>query len=150
MGAPDTYRRHAWDDDETNDGQWPYRVWQILGTDLLNAAGHPAGNPEDETISHEISLNSASTDYQLGSINLLTNGDMAKIAKAFMQPSEIADITLTAGSVLATVTSEDKVQLRSHADGTLSYSYSANGTGFWCTANGSAGSWGDSSPVFRI
>ncbi len=149
MGAPDTYRRHAWDDDETNDEQWPYRV-KFSGTDLLGNVDIPAGNPEDETISHEISLNSASTDYQLGSINLLTNGDMAKIAKAFkMQPSEIAGITLTAGSVTSDGPSEGQIAIAlTCPDGTLSYSYSANGTGFWCTANGSAGSWGDSSPVF--
>jgi hypothetical protein len=26
MGAPGEYRAHAWDDDESNDEQWPYRV----------------------------------------------------------------------------------------------------------------------------
>ena len=26
MGAPTTYWRHAWDDNVTNDEQWPYQV----------------------------------------------------------------------------------------------------------------------------
>lgn len=26
LAAPDKYNRNAWDDDETNDEQWPYRV----------------------------------------------------------------------------------------------------------------------------
>ena len=26
VGAPNTYNRHQWDDDITNDPQWPYEV----------------------------------------------------------------------------------------------------------------------------
>lgn len=34
MGAPTAYWHHPWDDSDTNDEQWPYRV-QFVGTDLL-------------------------------------------------------------------------------------------------------------------
>jgi hypothetical protein len=33
-GAPTTYWRHAWDDDDTNDEQWPYQV-KFNNTNLL-------------------------------------------------------------------------------------------------------------------
>ena len=34
LAAPDKYNRNAWDDDETNDEQWPYRV-KFSGTDIV-------------------------------------------------------------------------------------------------------------------
>ena len=34
LAAPDQYNRNAWDDDETNDEQWPYRV-KFSGTDIV-------------------------------------------------------------------------------------------------------------------
>lgn len=34
LAAPDQYNRNVWDDDETNDEQWPYRV-KFSGTDIV-------------------------------------------------------------------------------------------------------------------
>ncbi|MCR5180159.1 MAG: DUF4859 domain-containing protein, partial [Bacteroidaceae bacterium] len=34
MGAPTAYWRHPWDDDDTNDEQWPFRV-RFENTNLL-------------------------------------------------------------------------------------------------------------------
>lgn len=148
LGAPDTYNRQAWDDDETNDEQWPYRV-TFSGTDLLGNVTIPEGSPEDITISHNVSCDASSSDYQLGSLNLLSNGDMGKIAKAFkMQPSEIVAATLAAGDVTSAGPAEGQIAVAlTNPDGSLSYSYSANGTGFWVAADGSASSWGEA-PVY--
>lgn len=148
MGAPDTYNRNAWDDDELTDEQWPYQV-KFSGTDLLGNVDIPAGDPEDVALSHETSLDYASADYQLATMNLLNNGDMAKIAKAFkMQPAEIAAATLAAGTVPADGPADGQVAIAlTNPDGSLSYAYSANGTGFWIAADGSASTWG-SAPVY--
>jgi hypothetical protein len=148
LGAPDTYNRQAWDDDETNDEQWPYRV-SFSGTDLLGNVTIPEGAPEDITISHEVSCDASSAEYLLGSLNLLNNGDMGKIAQAFkMQPSEIAAATLAAGDVTAEGPAEGQIAVAlTNPDGSLSYSYSANGTGFWVAADGSASSWGEA-PIY--
>lgn len=35
MGAPEQYISHAWNEDETDDAQCPYKV-KFEGTDLLN------------------------------------------------------------------------------------------------------------------
>ena len=101
LAAPDKYNRNAWDDDETNDEQWPYRV-KFSGTDLLGNVTIPEGAPTDLETSLEVSLDASSESYPLHTFNLLNNGVMEKIAKAFkLQPSEIASATLEAGDVKA-------------------------------------------------
>lgn len=148
LGAPSTYNREGWDDDETNDEQWPYEV-SFSNTDLLGNVTIPTGSPEDITLSHSVNLDASSADYVLGTMNLLNNGDMGKIAKAFkIQPAEIAAGTLAAGSVTANGPTEGKIAIaNTNPDGSISYAYSANGTGFWIMADGTAGKWGDS-PVY--
>lgn len=153
MGAPDKYNRNAWDDDETNDEQWPYRV-KFSGTDLLGNVVIPEGDPTDATASLEVSLDAGSEDYPLHTFNLLSDGDvMEKIAKAFkMQPSEIAGATLDAGTVKAdgfNGPANGKVAVGlTNPDGSISYAYSANGIGFWIAADGAAGVWGDGTVVY--
>lgn len=151
LAAPDKYNRNAWDDDETNDEQWPYRV-KFLGTDLLGNVTIPEGNPTDVETSLEVSLDASSESYPLHTFNLLNDGVMEKIAKAFkLQPSEIASATLEAGVVKAegfTGPADGKVAVGlTNPDGSVSYAYSANGIGFWIAADGTASSWGDA-PIY--
>lgn len=148
LGAPTIYNRHAWDDDETNDEQWPYRV-KFAGTDLLGNVEVPAGEPESIALDHTLACDATSADYVQGTLRLLDNGDMGRIAKAFkMQPAEIAAATLAAGSVPEGGPADGQVAVAlTNPDGSLSYAYSANGTGFWIAADGSASSWG-SAPVY--
>lgn len=151
LAAPDKYNRNAWDDDETNDEQWPYRV-KFSGTDLLGNVTIPEGDPTDLETSLEVSLDASSESYPLHTFNLLNEGVMQKIAKAFkLQPSEIASATLEAGTVKADGFSgpaEGKVAVGlTNPDGKVSYAYSANGIGFWIAADGTASSWGDA-PIY--
>lgn len=151
LAAPDKYNRNAWDDDETNDEQWPYRV-KFSGTDLLGNVTIPEGDPTDLETSLEVSLDASSESYPLHTFNLLNEGVMQKIAKAFkLQPSEIASATLDAGTVKADGFSgpaEGKVAVGlTNPDGKVSYAYSANGIGFWIAADGTASSWGDA-PIY--
>ena len=151
LAAPETYNRHAWNDDETKDEQWPYRV-KFSGTDLLGNVTIPDGDPTDATVELEASLDASDANYPLKTFNLLNAGAMETIAKAFkLQPSEIAGATLDAGTVTAegfTGPADGKVAVGlTNPDGTVSYAYSANGIGFWIAADGSASSWG-SAPVY--
>ena len=151
LAAPDKYNRNAWDDDETNDEQWPYRV-KFSGTDLLGNVTIPEGDPTDVETSLEVSLDASSESYPLHTFNLLNDGVMEKIAKAFkLQPSEIAGATLDAGTVKAAGFSgpaDGKVAVgMTNPDGKVSYAYSANGIGFWIAADGTASSWGDA-PIY--
>lgn len=151
LAAPDQYNRNPWDDDETTDEQWPYRV-KFSGTDLLGNVTIPDGDPTDVATSLEVSLDASSDSYPLKTFNLLNEGVMETIAKAFkMQPSEIAGATLDAGTVSAegfAGPSDGQVAVGlTNPDGTVSYAYSANGIGFWIAADGSASSWG-SAPIY--
>jgi hypothetical protein len=98
-----------------------------------------------------VKCDAASSDYVQGTLHLLRNGDMDKIARAFkLQPSEIVRVTLAAGSVASTGPSEGQIALAlTNPDGSLSYAYSANGLGFWIAADGSASSWGTAPAYFE-
>lgn len=151
MAAPGKYNRNAWDDDETNDEQWPYQV-KFSETDLLGNVTLPAGDPTDVTVDLSVNLDAASPDYPLHTFNLLSEGVMTKVAKAFkMQPSDIAGATVDDATVRTegfTGPADGKVAVGlTNPDGSLSYAYSANGIGFWIAADGSASFWGDS-PVY--
>lgn len=147
VGAPKRYRSQAWDDNGKNDEQWPYEI-SIENTDLLGNVTIPDGEPEDVALSHELSLDSSRDIYELGSMNLLDNGDMIAIAKAFrLQPSAISSVTLSKVGTSGPADGQVAVGL-TQSDGSISYNYTANGTGFWCKANGDAGYWQDGVPVY--
>ena len=152
LAAPDKYNHNAWDDDETNDEQWPYRV-KFSGTDLLGNVTIPEGDPTDVETSLEVSLDASSESYPLHTFNLLNEGVMQKIAVAFkMQPSEIAAATLDDATVKAdgfNGPAEGKIAVGlTNPDGSISYAYSANGIGFWIAEDGSAGTWGDGTKIY--
>ncbi len=155
LGAPDTYNRHEWDDDMSDDEQWPYTV-KFSGSDLLGNVELEAGDPYDVTISLSADLDYTSTSYGLKTYNLLSEGVMAKIAQALkLQPAEIASATLDAATASAAYAadaswtpSEGQVAVGiTNPDGTISYAYSANGIGFWIEKDGTGSSWG-SSPIY--
>ena len=142
--TPETYLQHLWDEDNTNDEQWPFRV-KFTGSDLfgnLNFDG--TETPQSITLEHDITT-SAAAGYG-GSFYTLDDDDIIAIAKAFvMQPSEIvASIPADRANVQT-----GKVKLAAVLpDGSLSYNYTANGYGFWYGADGSVQSWGSNSYVY--
>ena len=148
VGAPTEYNRQYWNDDESDDIQWPYEV-SFEGTGILGNVDIPEGDPEDVSIDLTVSCDASTNAYELGSINLLKNGVMEKMAKAFkIQPSEIAAATQTPAVNQTATPSEGKVVIGlANASGTISYTYTAN-VGFWCNSTGSPVSWGNSQAVF--
>jgi hypothetical protein len=78
------------------------------------------------------------------SYNLLDNGQMETIGKAFkMQPAEIVAAIIPRSDAGVTPT-EGKIAFGlTQPDGTVSYDYSANGIGFWMTAQGARTGWGN-------
>ncbi len=147
--TPERYLQHLWDEDDTNDEVWPYRV-KFTGTDLFGKLNFD-GTETPESITKEISLTtSASAGY--GGTSLTLDDDIIlDIARALvMQPSDIvAAISPDFNNVR---TSKVKF-LAVKADGTLDESYqskdadsyySANGFGFWFDETGAVNSWGNS------
>ena len=65
-----------------------------------------------------------------------------------MQPATLAGNTLPIAADTEQLPKEGKVVLGLlQPNGNITYKYTAN-VGFWCTAEGNAGSWGNTSPVY--
>lgn len=140
VGAPSTYTPHAWDEKESNDDQWPYKV-AFTNTDLLgNVVIDPNETPEDLTLTYDISFAADGTNYSGKIVSLNSNGDIAKVAKALvMQPAAIAANMLGAKET----PQEGKIAFAAvEPDGTLNYNTTANGLGFWFDSAGNVINWG--------
>lgn len=142
MGAPGQYKSQVWNDDESDDEQWPYKV-KFEGTDLLgNFNIDETAVPKDITLTFDVKCNAASADYPQGTINLQSNQELAQ---AFVLKPAVMEGKLVA---VGTEPAEDKIAIAlQQADGTLGYTATAN-NGFWCEANGNIGSWGDTAPIY--
>ena len=136
--TPETYLQHLWDEDNSNDEQWPYRI-KFSGTDLFGKLNFDGSEtPQSIVIEHEIST-SAAAGYG-GTSYALEDDDIIAVAKALViSPS---DIVAAIPTDRANVQS-GKVKIAAVLpDGTLSYNYTANGYGFWYGADGTVQSWG--------
>ncbi|TRZ45036.1 DUF4859 domain-containing protein [Robertkochia solimangrovi] len=136
-GAPNTYKSHPWDDDESNDDQWPYKV-KFENTDLLgNLNFDENATPEDTSITFDISFPFSEESYN-GTTVTLSGNTLSQLAQAFViQPSEITaamDDTITFYAV--------------ESDGNLNEETTANGYGHWFDANGDVTSWGSDAVLF--
>lgn len=149
MGAPSKYETHPWNDNEADDVQWPYKV-KFEGTDLLgNFYIDETANPKNETFTYNITCDAATAGYDLGTINLKTNGDLQKLAQAFvMKPEVLSGNILDIANETTTEPKEGKIALGlTQKDNSLSFTYSAN-SGFYCTAEGNRGSWSNNDPIW--
>ncbi len=140
LGAPTTYEAHPWDEKESNDDQWPYKV-KFSNTDLLgNITIDPDKTPEDLTLTYNISFVADASAYSGTTVNLNSNGDISKVAAALsMQPSAIIGALLEAKET----PQEGKIAFAAvEPDGSLNYNTTANGLGFWFDSNGGVIGWG--------
>ena len=140
LGAPNSYLPNAWDEKESNDDQWPYTV-RFTNTDLLgNITINPNDTPKDLTLTYNVSFAADATAYTGTTVNLTTNGDIAKVAQALvLQPSAITGALLAAKATPA----EGKIAYAAvEPTGTLNYNTTANGYGFWFDSTGNVIGWG--------
>lgn len=136
-GAPGSYMPHAWDEDQTNDDQWPYKVkfsnTNIYGEVIFDGTEEPA----DLTLIYDVDFPYSETEY-IGATHQLDAGDLAKVAEAFvLQPSEI----------LSKLEQEIKFYAV-ESSGALNATTTANGYGHWFSSNGDVTNWGGSAAVF--
>jgi hypothetical protein len=149
VATPDTYNRHAWNDDESDDEQWPYEV-SFAGT---NVSGHinidPDAEPQNVSLSYDLKCDAAFSEYVIGTLDLANNGALEKIAQAFaLQLATLAGSTLPISNGQTATPAEGKIAFGlQQPDGTISYSYTAN-AGFYCTADGRQGSWNNGDPIW--
>lgn len=142
LGAPSTYLTHAWDEKESNDDQWPYKV-KFTNTDLLgNITIDPNATPQNLTLTYDLSFAADADNYSGTTVNLNDNGDISKVAQALsLQPSAITAAMLAAKASPA----EGKIAFAAiEPDASLNYNTTANGYGFWHSSTGSVIDWGTS------
>ena len=140
LGAPTTYRSHAWDEDELNDEQWPYRL-QFTATDLLgNIAIEPDAEAEDITLTYSLTFPADGVAYSGATVDMISNNDLIKVAEAFkLQGSAIGGMMLEAKATAR----EGKIAFAAvEPGGVLNYNTTANGYGFWFDSQGGVIGWG--------
>jgi hypothetical protein len=137
LAAPDTYTSHAWDDDETNDVQWPYQV-KFENTGVFGEFNiDTTKEPTDVTLTYNFECNSSFEAYEIGRFDLKAKEDLAQ---AFvMKPTVMEGLLLPIGEE----PQEGKIVIAlAQPDGTYNYTSNAS-PGFWCHIDGSLGGWSE-------
>lgn len=128
-GAPQQHWRHAWDDDNTNDEQWPYMV-QFENTNLLGVYTNPI---HDVTLTYNITMDPLS-DYTATTVSL----NSSRICEAFaMSPEAIAN------ALGSTIT-----YYAINPDGSLDANSTAIAPGHWYAKTGATAAWGANAYVY--
>lgn len=128
-GAPQSHWKHPWDDDNSNDEQWPYEV-QFENTNLLGIFNNPI---HDDTLTFHITMTPAA-DYSAQTVAL----NASRIGEAFaMSPEEIS---AALGSSV--------VYYGIDTDGSLNPNSTANAPGHWYGNDSQIVNWGNSAYVF--
>lgn len=135
MGASKTYVQSPWDEKETTDAQYPYKV-KFSGTDLKgNFDIDENAEPSDVTITLTAKCNASSGEYVQGALDLSANKNLAKAFS--LQPSSIVAKLQEVGAEPA----EGKIVWACRqSNGSYSYNSTAN-NGFWCDTNGDNVGW---------
>ncbi len=136
-GAPNTYAPHPWDENESNDDQWPYKV-KFTNTTLYGDIVFDGTEvPADLTLTYDVKFPFSSVTYPGGTVQL-SDSDLIKMAKAFvLQPSAISS---SIGSSVKFYGVE--------SNGTLNPTPTANGLGHWFAGNGDVITWGTNAMVY--
>ena len=134
------YVVHPWDEKELTDEQFPYKV-KFENTDLLgNITIDPDAEPQDLTLTYNVTFAASDADYNGASVSVSENGDLTKIAQALaMQRSQLTSNMLSAKAE----PQEGKIAFAAvKPNGSLDYNTTANGYGFWFDSLGNPIGWG--------
>ncbi len=131
-GAPKTYWPHAWDEDATNDEQWPYKV-KFNGTNIYGVIEFtPEDQPHDTSFVYDLSFPADASGYTGTTVSI----DIVKLCYAFV----LSATEITSNIGLPSTTKKIKFY-GVNSDGSLVTGATANGLGHWFDANGDVCSW---------
>lgn len=136
-GAPTIHWRHAWDDDATNDEQWPYQV-KFENTNLYGIFDFkPEDVPTNVTISNNLTLTPITANTNpYPSTPLQPNWE--SVCKAFCL--QLSEIKSAFGSSIK--------YCAINPDETNNFNSTANAPGHWFNNNGYTTNWGNNSYIF--
>jgi uncharacterized repeat protein (TIGR02543 family) len=128
-GSPQEHWKHAWDDNDSNDEQWPYQV-QFENTDLLGKFSTPIHN---ETLTYDVLMDPMTT-YTATSVSL----NSSLISEAFAMSPD--DMMKNLGTKI--------IYNGLNPDGSLNSTSTATAPGHWFSNTGQTVAWGASAYVF--
>ncbi|RPJ55090.1 MAG: DUF4859 domain-containing protein, partial [Dehalococcoidia bacterium] len=131
-GAPTSYWMHGWDEEATNDEQWPYKV-KFSGTNLYGVIEFTEDDvPHDTTFVYNVSFPASATAYSGTTISI----DLVKLSYAFVLSG--TEITSNIGQPSST----KKIKFYGvNSNGTLATTPTATGYGHWFDASGNVCNW---------
>lgn len=131
-GAPTTYWMHGWDEDATNDEQWPYKV-KFSGTNLYGVIEFTEDDvPHDTTFIYNVSFPASAGAYSGTTVSI----DVTKLCYAFVLSG--TEITSNIGQPSST----KKIKFYGvNSNGTLATAPTATGYGHWFNASGDVCNW---------
>lgn len=148
QGSPEVYMSHGWDEDETNDPQFPYAI-TLEGAALANFV-----EPMEATYADKdgvlvgtlnLSINAANEDWVAATYDIAEQAvadffglNVSAISDAIVQPIVGEKQTAQEGKI---------VVFNEQSDGSLSDMPTAN-VGYWLDKNGDAVNWGDNQVVY--
>lgn len=151
MGAPDTYNRVPWNDNETDDEQWPYTI-TLEGSDVYGY--YEPSMPEYEkvdantlNVSYDLSVDPNDGEWVAGGLNLMSTEMSEFLGVAFNEMAGLMDVP-HAGVAVEKIDGKIVVFNR-NADGSLSNMPTAN-DGYWVTPEGTAVDYGDATIYYEI
>jgi hypothetical protein len=135
-GAPTSYWMHAWDEDATNDEQWPYKV-KFSGTNIYGVIEFTADDhPHDTSFVYNLSFPADASGYTGTTVSV----DVVKLCYAFV----LSGTEITSNIGLPNTTKKIKFY-GVNSDGSMEVNATANGLGHWFDASGNVCSWSSAS-----
>ena len=133
-GAPAQYSPHAWDEDNSNDAEWPYAV-KFSNTNILGYVDSSAGQtPQSVEFNYAVNFPEDATAYSGKTVTV--------------EPSELAEaFQLSANEISSSMGSAIKFYAI-NSNGDLISETTANGYGHWFNAAGDVIGWGDNAYLF--
>lgn len=148
QGSPEVYMSHGWDEDETNDPQFPYAI-TLEGTDLANYQEPVAATYTEENgvligkLTVPVSV--ANEDWIAGTYDIAEKAvadffgmSVNEIGNAIVQPVVGTKQEAQEGKI---------VVFNEESDGSLNDMPTAN-VGYWLNADGNAVNWGNGHLVY--
>jgi hypothetical protein len=135
-GAPTHYWPHAWDEDATNDEQWPYKV-KFDGTNVYGVIEFTGDEqPHDTDFVYNVSFPADASAYSGTTVSI----DVVKLCYAFV----LNGTEITANIGLPSSNKKIKFYGVNH-DGSLVSTTTANGYGHWFNTIGDVCNWNSGS-----
>ena len=150
--APTVYIVHKWDENISNDDQWPYQL-EFENTDIV---GHIPNvdlsdtsiKPSDVTLDIYVGFNATTGNDYSGTTYNLTTEQFRAIGNALrIQPATIGSLIKNYSSNQAKNTI-NLVPLNPRTNAVVSSGSTANGYGHWFSRTGTVCSWGNDSYIY--